>query len=138
MENQSEKTEIEKILDDQFEKIKPDLIARGMILSAVAALDPETANLQIIGYKPNGIIYHVSNQFPVIRFYGSNVGQATMHSLGDIYTEQAVSLYNTKKTEEEKKAERKNICAATPKRNSKLDDFKYLLSFKWTHDWLRI
>lgn len=98
--------EIASIIDTQMDKIKQDLIARQSVISAVTVLEPNTGNQTVLGYKPNGVLYLISSEYPIIQFYGSNFGKGGMYSIGNIYSTQAESNYRKlKQLEDTKKDE---------------------------------
>jgi hypothetical protein len=134
--NQSEKSDVEKTLDVQLAKIKQDLLDRGMTISSVAAINQDNGNQQVMGYDPNGVICFVSNPYPIINLYGAEFGKGGMYSIGNFYTNRAAEIYNTneeikrkKKESELKKLEEEKLKS---KENSK---WRYILSLKWIYEW---
>jgi len=133
-----EKSDVEKTLDVQLAKIKQDLLDEGMTISSVAAINPNDGNQKIIGYKPNGVIFFVSNSYPIINFYGSEFGRGGMYSIGNIYSTGAAEIYtaNEDAKNKQKESELKKLEEEKQKAKEK-SIIRYIFSFKWFFDWIK-
>lgn len=96
--------EIASIIDKQMDKLKQDLILRENVISAVTVIEPNTGNQTVLGYKPNGVLFLISSEYPIIQFYGSNFGKGGMYSIGSIYSEAAAISARQNKLKEESRA----------------------------------